>query len=471
MKHERFHRRGAKSKRIRIPFAFKTAAVYTLLFSLILVVVVVGLTSAYTTAAVQSQNLDRLASFVAGRYERPKMPGPESPGESRPGDFGADPETGLNNFAEANRIYIEIKNTDTGGILSYGDAGINAAGNMDAMRRVNSPAWHLVIRVVSGYHPGLAGMSVGAFIALIALLLLASAVFGGLLIRKMLRPVYDMTRTARSITASDLGTRIKTVDSHDEFRELAETFNGMLDRIQESYEKQNRFVSDASHELRTPLSVVSGYANLLRRWGSGNPEVLEESVQKIIEETGNMQQLVGRLLFLARADRKTQHVRFERFSVTDMMREIAEETRMIDEDHRLTEQIAEEVFLTADYALLKQALRAIVDNSIKYTPPGGEISISCRKRDGHVEMEVGDTGIGIAEKDLPHIFDRFYKADEARTRGKGSSGLGLSIAKWIVERHRGEIRVESKPGKGTKFTVCLPDLQRPCRKEDKRSEP
>lgn len=469
MKYKIFHRRSREARRIRIPFAFKTAAVYTLLFSLILVAVVVGLTSAYTTYAVRSQNLDKLASFVAGRYERPKLPGPGA--DSRSSDFDTDPETGLKSFAEANRVYIEIKDTDTGRVAFYGDAGINVAGHMESVRRVNAPTRHLMIRVVSSDHPGLNGLSVGGFIALIVLLLLLSAVFGGVLIRRMLKPVYDMTKTARSITASDLSTRIDTVDSHDEFRELAETFNGMLDRIQESYEKQNRFVSDASHELRTPLSVVSGYANLLRRWGSGNPDVLDESVQKIIEETGNMQQLVDRLLFLARADRKTQHVRFERFSVTEMMKEILEETRMIDEDHRLTERIEEGVFLTADHALLKQALRAIVDNSIKYTPRGGDITISCRERGGRVELEVADTGIGISEKDLPHIFDRFYKADEARTRGKGSSGLGLSIAKWIVERHRGEIRVESKPGQGTRFTVCLPNLHGPCRQEKGKAEP
>lgn len=440
----RFFRRGSGRDGIRIPFAFKTAAIYTLLFSLILVAVVVGLTSAYTTYTVQSENLDRLSAFVAGRYERPDSRAPD-----------------LESFAQANRLYIEVLDTETGRTAAFGDKSIDNGEHMQSVRRINVPMRHLMVRVVNEQNLGFAGMPVGAFIALIAFLLLLSAVFGGLLIRRMLRPVYDMTRTARSISASDLGARIDTVHSHDELTELAETFNSMLDRIQESYEKQNRFVSDASHELRTPLSVVSGYANLLRRWGSGNPEVLSESVCKIIEETDNMQQLVDRLLFLARADRRTQPVKFERFSATEMMREIAEETRMIDEEHTLREDLAQDVAVTADHALMKQALRAIVDNSIKYTPSGGTISVSCRERDGDVEFGVEDTGIGISEKDLPKIFDRFYKADEARTRGKGSSGLGLSIAKWIVERHGGEIRVESRLGKGTKFVVSIPKAQRP----------
>lgn len=451
MKHKRFFRRGAWSAGIRIPFAFKTAAIYTLLFSVILVAAVVGLTSAYTAYAVKAQNLDRTAAFVAGRFERPGARGPELPEESAPD---------LESFAQANRVYIEIRDAETGETTSYGEKGIDIGGRMEAVRRINAPMRRMMVRVVSEENLGFAGMPIGVFIALIAVLLLLSAVFGGLLIRRMLRPVFDMTKAARSITATDLSARIKTVDSHDELQDLADTFNGMLDRIQESYEKQNRFVSDASHELRTPLSVVSGYANLLRRWGSENPDVLEESVEKIIEETDNMQQLADRLLFLARADRKTQPVRFERFSASEMMREIAEETRMIDEEHTFREDdTAGDVMLTADHALIKQAMRAIVDNSIKYTPPGGTISVSCRERDGRVELGVSDTGIGIAEKDLPRIFDRFYKADGARTRGKGSSGLGLSIAKWIVERHEGEIRVASRPGEGTAFVVSLPQAQ------------
>lgn len=444
---------------MRISFAFKTTAVYTLLFSLILAAVVAVLTSAYTAHAVRSQNLDKLVSFVVARYERQNPRGPAGPASNRSSAFDAESEIGMESFAEANQIYIEIKDMDAGTTLTYGDTGLNVAGHLSVARRINTPAHHMIIRVVSSENMGFAGMSVGTFLVLMALLLLCSAAIGGFLIRKMLHPVYDMTCTARSITANDLSKRIDTVNSHDEFRELAETFNDMLDRLQDSYEKQNRFVSDASHELRTPLSVVSGYANLLRRWGSQDPNVLAESVDKIIEETDNMQQLVERLLFLTRADRKTQKVHFEEVNLTEMMREIAEDTRMIDEEHTISEDIQEHVFLTADRALLKQAVRAMIDNSMKYTPAGGEISVCCRRLNDHAELKISDTGVGIPEKDLPHIFDRFYKADETRTRGKGSTELGLSITQWIVQRHSGTIRVESQPGLGTTFTVCLPIRQ------------
>ena len=465
MKVKFFSRRTASEKRIRVSFAFKTAAIYTLFFSVVLVAVVAGLTSAYTAHSVRLQNVNRLAGFVAERFNRPQPP------DSHSAEFEQDPEDGLENFAQANQIYIELTDNDTGEITSYGDASIDVKGHMSAIHQSNTPTHHMMIRVVSNEDLGFTEISIGMFIGLIILLLLLFAAFGGLLIRRMLRPVYDMTSAARSITANDLSTRIETVDSHDEFRELAETFNDMLDRIQDSYEKQNRFVSDASHELRTPLSVVSGYANLLRRWGSKNPDVLAESVEKILEETGNMQQLVERLLFLTRTDRKTQPVHFEEFSMTEMMRDIEEETRMIDQDHTLTSSIQDHVILTADHALLKQAVRAMVENSMKYTPSGGTISIACRRRGDHVELQIADTGIGIAEKDLPHIFDRFYKADEARTREKGSSGLGLSIAKWIVERHRGTIQVESQLGSGTIFTVHLPMRQDTCCKIKKKAEP
>lgn len=344
---------------------------------------------------------------------------------------------------------------------SYGTAPQPGVRYDETMRRVDRRGSALFMRVVDKEDLGIAGnLTITGFFVFLVLMLAFAAFFGALLMRKMMRPVYDMTRTARSISASDLSMRIDTVHSHDELKELAETFNGMLDRIQKSYEQQNRFVSDASHELRTPLSVISGYANLLRRWGSDDKEVLNESVEKIIEEAENMQQLVERLLFLARADKQTQQVHLELFCVSDMMSEIAAETRMIDEGHEISEEIKADVMLTADPALMKQAVRAVVENSVKYTPAGGNILLCCRRTPEFVELTVADTGAGISEKDLPHIFDRFYKADESRTRGKkGSSGLGLSIVKWIVERHGGKIQVESKSGSGTTTKILLPENQ------------
>ncbi len=431
-------RRGKDRK---ISFALKTTAVYTMLFGVILVIVTAAAAASFTSYSMQSDNLERAASFLLSRLDDP-----------RAGQFD------FESFAEINKVYIEIASRD-GVIASYGQAPGGGGRYLQTIRHLDKPNLrNVMIKVVSTERQqwSFGGIPQAGFVAVVLLLLAAAAAFGSLKTKQMLKPVYTMTQTARSITANDLSVRIHTENSNDELQELAETFNGMLDRLEESYEQQNRFVSDASHELRTPLSVISGYANLLRRWGSGDKNVLNESVEKIVEETGYMQQLVNRLLFLARADKRTQRVCPERFSLSELLDEIAKETRMIDSRHTLSVKVQNGIFLTADRALLKQAVRAVLDNSIKYTPAGGDIGIVCAAENGTVHLTVKDTGIGISEKDLPHIFDRFYKADEARTRSAGGCGLGLSIVRWIVERHGGRIEVSSTPGSGTSFHIFLP---------------
>ncbi|GAB4273609.1 MAG: hypothetical protein Kow00111_27420 [Thermincola ferriacetica] len=166
------------------------------------------------------------------------------------------------------------------------------------------------------------------------------------------------------------------VNSHDELKELAETFNEMLDRIQASYEQQNRFVSDASHELRTPISVIQGYANLLNRWGKDDKAVLEESISAIKNEADNMKDLVEKLLFLARADKNTQNVVKTSFFLNELLEEVLKETRLIDTEHTITCATNEVVNVIADRGLIKQALRIFLDNSLKFTPPDGTISVN-----------------------------------------------------------------------------------------------
>lgn len=279
---------------------------------------------------------------------------------------------------------------------------------------------------------------------------------GSKALRRMLQPIDDMIRTTRVISAHDLNTRLNVVNSHDELKELAETFNEMLDRIEASYEKQNRFVSDASHELRTPIAVIQGYANLLKRWGKEDKEVLEEAMTAIQNESENMQILVERLLFLARADRETQKLDKTAFNLNGLMEEVVRDTQLIDSDHLITGNFATPISLIADRGLLKQALRVFIENSIKFTPPGGEIKITSMVEGGYVSIVVQDSGIGIPSEDLPHVFNRFYKSDKSRTRGKGGTGLGLSIAKWIIDKHQGSISVESVVGVGTKVKLKLP---------------
>lgn len=271
----------------------------------------------------------------------------------------------------------------------------------------------------------------------------------------MLRPIDNMTNTAKSISANHLDRRLDVIESHDELKELAETFNEMLDRLQKSYEQQKQFVSDASHELRTPIAVIQGYANMLNRWGKEDKAVLEESITAINSEALNMKDLVEKLLFLARADKQTQKLQKSEFYLNDLVEEIAKETKMIDNKHDFICERNDTVQIFADRALIKQALRIFIDNSIKYTPEGGTIKINSISNPNGLTISIEDTGIGIAKEDLPKVFHRFYRCDKSRTRNTGGTGLGLSIAKWIIDNHNGAIEIESTINQGTKITIHL----------------
>jgi len=278
---------------------------------------------------------------------------------------------------------------------------------------------------------------------------------GSRTLKKMLKPIKNMINTAKSISANRLHTRINVVASHDELKELAETFNEMLNRIQASYEQQNQFVSDASHELRTPISVIQGYANLLQRWGKEEKEVLEESLLAIRNEADNMKELVERLLFLARADKETQKVVKRPFSLNELIDEVVKETNLIDAKHEIISETDGLIEINGDRGLIKQALRIFLDNSVRYTPEGGKIKVTGDIKGNRVRIIVEDNGIGISNEDLPHVFNRFYKCDKSRTRESGGTGLGLSIAKWIIEKHNGTIEIESTLNVGTRIIISV----------------
>lgn len=286
--------------------------------------------------------------------------------------------------------------------------------------------------------------------------LLYTVLKGSKTLRRMLQPIDDMIKTIRSITASDSHTRLNVTGSHDELKDLAVTFNEMLDRLHSSYAQQNQFVADASHELRTPIAVIQGYANLLQRWGKEDKAVLEEAVTAIGNEALNMQSLVERLLFLARADQETQKIEKTRFALHELVDEVVRETCLIDKTHQLSVTSNAPVMIEADRGLLKQALRIFMDNSLKYTPAGGKVYLGTFPQGAQVKICLKDTGIGISREDLPYVFNRFYKCDKSRTREMGGTGLGLSIAKWIVEKHLGEIELQSTLNEGTTVIITLP---------------
>lgn len=281
--------------------------------------------------------------------------------------------------------------------------------------------------------------------------------YGSRVSKKMLLPIKRMTKTTKAITIKDLDTRLDVSGSQDELKELARTFNNMLDRIQKAYSTQDQFVSDASHELRTPISVIQGYANLLDRWGKNDKEVLDEAIETIKSESENMKDLTEKLLLLAKSDKNLLKINKEYFSINELLQEIVKETSLIDSKHEIVSHTEEKININADRKLLKQALRVFIDNSIKFTPENGSIKLSSYSRRKYIVIEIEDTGIGIPKEDIPHIFERFYRSDKSRTKETGGSGLGLSIAKLVIDIHNGKIEVKSNVSIGTKITIYLPN--------------
>lgn len=295
------------------------------------------------------------------------------------------------------------------------------------------------------------------------LIVVASAAEMSRMAAQHLKPIHLMTSQVRDISSNNLNVRLNVSGTRDELKDLAITFNHMLEEIEGTYDREKQFVSDASHELRTPIAVIKGYANLLRRWGKNDPSVLDESIDAIAAEADNMQRLVEDLLFIARHEQSRMSVALEPIDLSDLVKDIAKESELIDQDHFFTAIIKPDIQILASQEHLKQAVRIFMDNAIKYTPKGGTIHIKLEASPSSALLVIKDTGIGISETDLPHIFDRFYRADKSRTRlseeQTAGSGLGLSIAKIIIERHGAKVYVESVLNAGTEVSILMPLLK------------
>ena len=280
------------------------------------------------------------------------------------------------------------------------------------------------------------------------------AVLGGFTSQYMIDPVRKMTARVREISEENLSARLDPVDSQDELTELTDRINGMLSSLQEAFERQENFVSDASHELKTPLSVIAGYANLLRRWGKDDPKILDEAVEAISRESENMKRIVDQLLWLAKLGNFTLSNSI--FNLYETVGDIVDGYKTVKIKHDISLSGDPSITLNTDKNVLTEAVRTLVDNAIKYTPPTtGVIKIAVSRKNDCVEISVADNGIGISEADRAHVFERFYRCDKVRGRESGSSGLGLTICKSIVEMIGGRISVESELGKGSTFTITL----------------
>jgi signal transduction histidine kinase len=318
----------------------------------------------------------------------------------------------------------------------------------------------------------LAGVAAGS--------LVLCAFLGWLLARAALRPIDQLSREALRIgRTQDLALRVSPHISSrsDEVGRLADTFNAMLDRLQEAFgalrranekleatlESQRRFVADASHELRTPLTTVRGNASLLRRFERLTPEDRAAAVQQIVAESERMSRLVNDLLTLARAD-AGQLLDRQPVSIGQLLDDVALQGKVL-ADGKVAVSVVRlaDAEVLGDADALRQLLLILVDNAIKYTPTGGSVTLGLNGHESktgeagpRVRISVVDTGLGIPAADQPHVFERFYRADRARQAG--GTGLGLAIGKWLAEAHGGTITVESSPGNGSIFTVTLPAL-------------
>ena len=272
----------------------------------------------------------------------------------------------------------------------------------------------------------------------------------------MLRPISEVTKTAKQINGENLNLRIGDQGAQFELCELIDTINQMMDRIQASYDKQKRFVSDVSHELRTPIAVISGYGSMLNRWGKKDPEVLDESIDAIINEAKNMNDLVEKLLFLARHDNDNITYEITSVNVSELCAEVIKETTLVHADFKVMLHIQKDVVAQIDEMRIKQLFRILIDNAIKYSSDRKEIDLTLTKNTSEFIFKVKDYGVGISKENLPNIFDRFFRTDSSRTKTTGGYGLGLAIAKIIVLGHQGKIHVKSKIKEGTEISVHIP---------------
>jgi signal transduction histidine kinase len=252
--------------------------------------------------------------------------------------------------------------------------------------------------------------------------------------------------------ADDLSRRVPGSERSDEIGDLARSFNQTLERMERLFRSQQRLLADVSHELRTPLTAMRGNVDLMRHMG----EVDWASLDIIHDEIDRMTRLVSDLLLLARADSGGMPLQAKALELDNLFFEVYRQAQLLPKSVELVVTAVDQVRVYGDPDRLKQLLLNLIDNAIKYTPAAGKVYLALSKANGWATIEISDTGTGIPPEDLPHIFDRFYRVDKARTRQQGGSGLGLSIAKSIAKAHRGEIHVRSVVGEGTTFTVLLP---------------
>lgn len=282
-----------------------------------------------------------------------------------------------------------------------------------------------------------------------------STLGGYLISATAVRPLNQMIQLVERIEADQLSERLATPKNQDEIARLALTFNRMLDRIERSFEQQNRFVANASHEVLTPLTTIQGYANLLDRWGKNDPKVLEKAIQVIKKESTRLQALANNLLTLASLETNFSLEKQQAF-VNQIVEETLESFRVLHPNIFLSFYSQENLSVSIHSDQLKQIYINILDNAIKYSPLGSDIVTHTFRRGDFGVIQVTDSGKGIPKEEIPFLAERFYRVEKSRERKNGGTGLGLSIVHEIIQHNHGSFSIESELGVGTRVIIELP---------------
>jgi len=293
----------------------------------------------------------------------------------------------------------------------------------------------------------------------VGFVIVAGVAWGGgvFLVRHALRPVLEITRSAEGITSRNLSERLPVPATGDEFEQLSQTLNGMILRLENAFKHNRRFLADASHELRTPLAILRNELEIMIAREGLDPDV-RETLGDLLEEVGRLVHIVETLFALSRFETGQAHAEHTRFDLAQLASSTAEQMCLLAEDKKqtITCETPTPVWVEGDKARLKQVMVNLLDNAIKYTPAEGTVKLTVTASGNEAICEVKDTGIGIPADAIPHIFDRFFRVDAARSRDAGGAGIGLAIVKVICAAHDGRIEVESEEAHGSLFRVHLP---------------
>jgi len=289
-----------------------------------------------------------------------------------------------------------------------------------------------------------------------------AVVSGYWLMRRSLQPVDEITKRAEGITSTNLSERLPVIRTGDELERLSVSLNRMIERLDQAFQHINRFSADASHELRTPLTILQLELEGIAQSHRLNPS-LTDQIGSALEETDRMSHIVENLLAISRLDAGEVKMDKTRLDLGHLAASTAEQMRLLAEEKLILfrSNVATNIYVEGDRSRLQQVIVNLVANAIKYTQEGGEVEVNVRGGRGTAILEVSDNGVGISAHALPHVFERFYRADKARSRNSGGAGLGLAIVKAICTAHGAEIKVSSKEGQGSRFTVELPLLDVP----------